>query len=204
MPRLERGERLVLATHNPGKHAEFAALLARHGVGLVPAGTLGLAEPDETAPDFAGNARLKAHAAARATGLPALADDSGFEVAALGGAPGIFSARWAGPGKDFAHAMQRVHDEAAAREPADRRAAFRCALALAWPDGTDAVFEGAVEGTWCWPPRGAGGFGYDPIFVPAGAARSFAEMTASEKEALSHRGRAFARFAAACLPAPAA
>lgn len=197
-PRLHRGDRLVLASHNRGKLREFEALLAPFGVELRLAADLGLAEPDETAPDFRGNALLKAHAAARAAGLPALADDSGFAVASLGGAPGVLSARWGGPARDFAAAMRRVHDEAGASE--DRAASFHCVLALAWPDGTASVFEGAVHGTWCWPPRGAGGFGYDPIFVPEGERRSFAEMTAAEKKAISHRARAVALFAAASLP----
>lgn len=195
MTRLRRGDRLVLASHNRGKLREFEALLAPFGVIVLLAGDLGLPEPDETAPDFRGNARLKARAAAAAACLPALADDSGFAVASLGGAPGVLSARWGGPARDFAAAMQRVHDEAGA-DP-DRGAAFHCALALALPDGTAAVFEGAVHGTWCWPPRGEAGFGYDPIFVPDGERRSFAEMTAAEKDAVSHRARAFALFAAA-------
>jgi XTP/dITP diphosphohydrolase len=199
--RLARGERLVLATHNRGKLAEFAALLAPFGVKLEGAGALGLPEPDETAPDFAGNARLKAHAAARASGLPALADDSGFAVRSLGGAPGVLSARWAGPGRDFAAAMARVHAEAGAHP--DRAAAFHCALVLAHPDGREAAFEGVVQGTWCWPPRGEGGFGYDPIFIPEGEHRTFAEMSPAAKEAVSHRARAVAAFSRACLP-PAA
>jgi XTP/dITP diphosphohydrolase len=202
MTRLARGDRLVLATHNRGKHREFASLLAPHGIELLLAADLGLSEPDETAPDFAGNARLKAHAAATATGLPALADDSGFAVAALGGAPGVLSARWAGPGRDFALAMRRVHDEAAPHP--DRAASFHCVLALAHPDGRDTVFDGSVHGSWCWPPRGANGFGYDAMFVPTGEHRSYAEMAPAEKEARSHRARAFALFAAACLPVPAA
>ncbi len=197
-PRLGRGDRLVLASHNRGKHREFEALLAPFGVRLLLASELGLAEPDETAPDFAGNALIKAHAAARASGLPALADDSGFAVAALGGAPGVLSARWGGPARDFAAAMRRVHDEAGSR--ADRRAAFHCVVALACPDGREAVFDGAVHGTWCWPPRGTNGFGYDPIFVADGERLSFAEMTEAAKEAISHRARAFALFAASALP----
>ena len=201
MIRLARGDRLVLASHNGGKHREFAGLLAPFGITVLLASALGLPEPDETEPDFAGNARLKARAAATGSGLAALADDSGFAVASLGGAPGVLSARWAGPDRDFARAMQRVHDEAGAH--ADRAAAFHCTLALAMPDGADAVFAGAVHGTWCWPPRGTGGFGYDPIFVPAGDHRSFAEMAPAAKAAISHRARAFALFAQACLPAPA-
>lgn len=197
MRRLARGERLVLATHNPGKLAEFAALLAPFGVDLVSAGALGLAEPAETAADFAGNARLKAVAAC-ASGLPALADDSGFSVAALGGAPGVLSARWAGPGRDFAAAMARVGAELG--DAADRRAWFTCALCLAWPDGETASFIGRVEGAVTWPPRGSGGFGYDPIFVPGGDWRTYGEMPAAEKNAGSHRARAMAQLSAACLP----
>jgi XTP/dITP diphosphohydrolase len=185
--------RLVLATHNPGKAREIAALLAPHGVGAVGAGELGLSEPEETADTFAGNARLKALAAARAAGLPALADDSGLAVAALGGAPGVYSARWA-PGGDFAGAMARVH--AALGAGADRSAAFVCALCVAWPGGRAQVWEGRVDGRICWPPRGRRGFGYDPIFVPdAGDGRTFAEHPEA-KDAISHRARAFAALLA--------
>jgi len=199
MPRrLQRGTRLVIATHNPGKLAEIAALLAPHGLEAVSAGALGLAEPEESAPDFAGNARIKALAAAHGSGLPALADDSGFCVATLGGAPGVYSARWAGPGKDFAPAMARVNAELGAG--ADRRAWFTAALCLAWPDGETATFLGRVEGTAVWPPRGARGFGYDPIFLPDGAAETFGEMAPEAKEAVSHRARAFIQLRAACLP----
>ena len=200
MIRLSRGDRLVLASHNPGKLAEFEALLDGSGITLVPAAALSLPEPDETADSFAGNARLKAHAAAGATNLPALSDDSGFCVAALGGAPGIYSARWAGPAKDFGVAMQRVHDEGGTALDADSRAWFVAALCLAMPDGTDAVFEGRIDGRFAWPPRGTGGHGYDPIFMPNGEARSFAEMLEAEKNAISHRARAYARFREACLP----
>ena len=199
MPRrLERGTRLVIATHNRGKLAEIAALLAPHGLEAVSAGALGLAEPEETAPDFAGNARIKALAATHGAGLPALADDSGFCVAALGGAPGVFSARWAGPGKDFAPAMARVNAKLGAG--ADRRAWFTAALCLAWPDGETATFLGRVEGSAIWPPRGTRGFGYDPIFLPDGATETFGEMAPDAKEAISHRARAFAQLRAACLP----
>ena len=199
MPRrLERGTRLVIATHNPGKLAEIAALLAPHGLEAISAGALGLAEPEETAPDFAGNARIKALAAAHGAGLPALADDSGFCVAALGGAPGVFSARWAGPGKDFAPAMARVNAELGAG--ADRRAWFTAALCLAWPEGETATFPGRMEGSAVWPPRGTRGFGYDPIFQPTGATETFGEMASEAKEAISHRARAFAQLRAACLP----
>ena len=202
MTTLSRGDRLVLASHNQGKIAEFEALLDGTGIALVSAASLGLAEPDETADSFAGNARLKAHAAARAAGLPALADDSGFCVAALDGRPGIHSARWAGQKRDFAAAMRRVHDEAGAGLDADPAAWFVAVLCLAWPDGSDTTFEGRIDGRFVWPPRGSGGHGYDPVFVPNGDARSFAEMLESEKNAISHRARAFATFRDACLPRP--
>lgn len=195
MPRrLLPGARLVLATHNPGKLREIAALLP--GFDMVSAGSLGLPEPVEDAPDFAGNARLKAHAAAQASGLPALADDSGFCVAALGGAPGVLSARWAGPGKDFGIAMQRVHDEMAGGDP---RAWFMCALCLAWPDGHADTFMGRVGGQAVWPPRGAGGFGYDPMFVPNGGMQTYGEMDPAEKHAISHRARAMTQLYRACM-----
>ena len=193
--RLLRGERLVLASHNAGKLREIAALLAPFGVAAVSAGALGLAEPAEDAPDFAGNARIKALAAAAASGLPALADDSGFCVAALGGAPGVLSARWAGG--DFDAAMARVHAEA----DGEGHAWFVCALCLAWPGGAAATFLGRVDGRTCWPPRGGLGFGYDPMFVPLGGAQSYGEMPPAEKHAGSHRARAFAAFTLACLPA---
>ncbi len=199
MIRLAPGDRLVLASHNQGKLAEFQAMLAGSGVTLVSAGGLGLPEPDETETSFAGNARLKARAAARAAGLPALADDSGFCVQALGGHPGIFSARWGGPERDFAMAMQRVRDEGGAALQADPSAWFIAVLCLALPDGQEALFEGRIDGQFVWPPRGQGGHGYDPVFVPNGDGRSFAEMLEAEKNAISHRARAFARFKAACL-----
>ncbi len=194
--RLARGTRLVVATHNPGKLREIEALLAPFGLDLVSAGALGLAEPEETAPDFAGNARLKARAAA-ASGFPALADDSGFSVAALGGAPGVVSARWAGPGRDFGVAMQRVWDEMAGA--ADRRAWFSCALCLAWPGGATATYLGRVEGSVVWPPRGERGFGYDPMFVPAAGCLTYGEMAPGDKEVASHRGWAMAQLCAGCL-----
>jgi XTP/dITP diphosphohydrolase len=194
---LHRGDRLLLASHNAGKLRELAALLAPYGVDLVSAAALGLPEPDETAPDFAGNARLKALAAATSAGMPALADDSGFCVAALGGAPGVLSARWAGPGRDFAAAMERVHREVGTAE--DRRAWFVCALSLAWPDGRTATYLGRVEGRFVWPPRGERGFGYDPVFVPLGGVLTYGEMEPGEKHAGSHRARAMAQFASACL-----
>ena len=194
---LASGTRLVIATHNPGKLVEIADLLRPHGLQVVSAGDLGLPEPEETAPDFAGNARIKALAAARAGGTPALADDSGFCVAALGGRPGVHSARWAGPGKDFGAAMTRVNNEIAAAT--DRRAWFIAALCLAWPDGHTETFVGRVDGAAIWPPRGTLGFGYDPMFLPAGAAQTFGEMQPEAKHAVSHRARAFAQLLAACL-----
>ena len=200
MMRLARGSRLVIATHNPGKLAEMAALLAPHGIDTLSAGALGLPEPEETAPDFEGNARIKALAAAQGAGLPALADDSGFAVAALGGAPGVVSARWAGPGRDFSLAMARVEREMG--DASDRRAWFISVLCLAMPDGETACFSGRVDGEVRFPPRGTHGFGYDPIFVPAGAAQTFGEMLPAAKEAISHRSLAFAAFAAACLSPP--
>lgn len=197
MRRLVRGTRLVLATHNKGKLKEIADLLAPHDVAVVSAGALGLAEPEEDAPDFAGNARIKARAACEASGLIALADDSGFCVAGLGGAPGVLSARWAGPEKDFVGAMARA--EGALGDDADRRAWFAAALCLAWPDGETATFFGRVEGSMIWPPRGNRGFGYDPVFLPAGGRLTFGEMAPEAKEAISHRARAFAQLRAACL-----
>lgn len=200
MRRLGPGTRLVLASHNRGKLAEIAELLGPHGIEAISAGELGLGEPDETEPDFAGNARLKARAAATASGLPALADDSGFCVAALGGAPGVVSARWAGPGRDFSVAMARVEREMG--NAADRRAWFISVLCLALPDGRATCFTGRVDGAVSFPPRGTHGFGYDPIFVPEGDRRTFGEMRPEEKEAISHRSRAFRAFAAACLSLP--
>jgi XTP/dITP diphosphohydrolase len=188
--------RLVVATHNPGKVREIGALLAPFGLDPVSAGELGLPEPEETEPSFVGNAILKARAAATASALEALADDSGLEVTALDGAPGIYSARWAGEGKDFRHAMQRVWDELSERRARDLSARFVCVLALARPDGEVETFEGAVEGALVWPPRGQHGFGYDPIFVPHGHTRTFGEMTHDEKHPLTHRARAFAKLAA--------
>jgi len=195
--KLGQGARLVLASHNPGKLREIEELVRPHGIAVVAAGALGLPEPSEDAPDFAGNAQIKARAAAVATGLPALADDSGFCVAALGGDPGVLSARWAGPTKDFARAMATVHERMAGA--ADRRAWFVAALCLAWPDGHTETFLGRVEGTVVWPPRGEKGFGYDPMFLPTGARETFGEMDPSAKHAVSHRARAFAQVLAACF-----
>lgn len=195
------GGRLAIATHNPGKLAEIAELLRPYGVETIGAAALGLPEPEETGATFEANAQLKALAAARASGLPALADDSGLAVGALGGAPGIYSARWAGPNKNFAAAMQRVERELAGKP--DRRAMFVAVLALAWPDGHVQFFRGEVRGTLVFPPRGARGFGYDPIFVPEGGKETFGEMAPAAKHAISHRARAFAKLVAACFGAAA-
>ncbi len=180
--------RLVLATHNPGKVVELAELLNPHGLDVVSAGELGLPEPDETETSFIGNARLKALSAATLSGLPAIADDSGLCVDRLGGAPGIYSARWAGPGKDFAVAMARVNDELGTQP---RTAHFICALCVAWPDGHTEVVEGRVDGTLVWPPRGGNGFGYDPMVLMDSKAQTYGEMPRAEKEADNHRARAF-------------
>ena len=190
------GPRLVLATHNEGKRREIEALLAPFGVEVLSAGALDLPEPEETEDSFAGNARIKAHAAARATGLPALADDSGLEVDALGGQPGVRTADWAETpsGRDFGMAMRKVEDRLP--EGARRTARFRATLCLAWPDGRDELFEGAAAGRLVWPPRGEHGYGYDPVFVPEGHERTFGEMAPEEKGALSHRAAAFAELAA--------
>jgi XTP/dITP diphosphohydrolase len=195
--KLAPGARLVLASHNKGKLREIADLLAPRAVSVVSAGDLGLAEPVEDAPDFTGNAAIKALAAARASGLPALSDDSGFCVAALDGAPGVLSARWAGEAKDFSVAMARVWREVGGAD--DRRAWFVCVLCLAWPDGHTESFLGRVDGQLVWPPRGLHGFGYDPIFVPAGGKLTFGEMDAAAKHAISHRARAFAQLLASCF-----
>jgi len=199
MPRHFGGDRLVIASHNPGKIEEIAALLAPFAVVVVSAGSLGIREPDETGDTFEANAALKARAAAEASGLPALADDSGLAVPALGGAPGIYSARWAGAAKDFRAAMERINRELGDR---DRRAVFVAALALAWPDPCDAhveLFRGEVQGNLVWPPRGDRGFGYDPMFVPAGGALTFGEMDPWEKHKISHRARAFAKLVERCF-----
>jgi XTP/dITP diphosphohydrolase len=201
--------RLVIATHNKGKLAEMRDLLARYGVEAVSASELNLPEPEETGTTFAANARLKAEAAALASGLPAFADDSGLVVDALDGAPGIYSARWAGEAKDFRHAMEKV--EAGLRErdaftPEGRKAHFVSVLAVAWPDGHVEEFDGTVDGRLVWPPRGEQGFGYDPMFRPDGFDLTFGEMTADQKhglppkgQGLSHRARAFLKLAEACL-----
>jgi XTP/dITP diphosphohydrolase len=189
--------RLVLATHNPGKVVELADLLNPHGLDVVSAGELGLPEPDETETSFIGNARLKALSAATLSGLPAIADDSGLCVDGLGGAPGIYSARWAGPGKDFAVAMVRVNDELGDKT---RTAHFICALCVAWPDGHTEVVEGRVDGTLVWPPRGGNGFGYDPMFLMDGKAQTYGEMPRADKEADNHRARAFRQLDALLPP----
>jgi XTP/dITP diphosphohydrolase len=196
--RLEAGTKLVVATHNPGKARELAEILENR-FPLVTAGELGLSEPDETEATFAGNALLKARAAAEASGLPALADDSGLSVAALDGQPGIYSARWAGPGRDFGVAMAKVEERLEETGSADRAAWFTCALALAWPGGPAVVVEGRVDGTLSFPPRGDKGFGYDPIFVPEGHAETFGELDPKAKDGMSHRARAFAKLKAALL-----
>ncbi len=199
--RLERGERLILATHNAGKLREVAALLAPFGLVVESAGDRGLPEPAETETSFIGNASIKARAAAEATGLPALADDSGFSVASLDGAPGVATADWATQPdghRDYARAMALVAERAG--DAPDRRAWFSCALVLAWPDGHAEAVLGEVQGHWTWPPRGSQGFGFDPIFVPDGQSETFGEMTPVAKHAISHRAAAFAKLRAACLP----
>jgi XTP/dITP diphosphohydrolase len=188
--------RLVIASHNSGKVREIAALLAPLQVSVVSAAELGLPEPEETEATFVGNAALKARAAAVASGLPCLADDSGLEVFALDGAPGVVSARWAGPNKDFGLAMERVHRELEAVRGAERGARFVCVLALADPSGAVQTFEGEVRGEIVWPPRGSHGFGYDPIFVATGRTITFGEMDPAEKHRISHRADAFAKLLA--------
>jgi XTP/dITP diphosphohydrolase len=200
------GDRLLVATHNRGKLAEFSALLGPYGITAVGAGEMGLPEPAETETTYLGNARIKAFAAARATGLPALADDSGIEVAALDGAPGVHTAEWATKPdgtRDFRMAMNRTWAELEARgAPEPRRARFRATFVLAWPDGDERDFEGIVEGHLTWPPRGAEGHGYDPMFVPEGHVITFAEMPPAEKDRISHRAAAFRRLAQILGPEP--
>jgi len=191
---LGRGSTLVVASHNPGKVREIRDLLAPFGIETKGAAELGLPEPEETGTTFAANAELKARAAAEASGLPALADDSGLAVAALGGAPGIYSARWAGEAKDFSLAMARVERELDAMNARDRSAKFVCALALATPGGPCEIFEGEVHGTLVFPQRGTRGFGYDPIFIADGMAETFGEIAPAQKHAISHRARAFAKL----------
>ena len=209
MPHRRITGRLLIATHNPGKLAEMRDLLAAYGIEAVSAGELGLPEPEETGTTFRANARIKAEAAAKAAGMAAFADDSGLAVDALDGAPGIHSARWAGPGKDFRFAMNEVQTklmEQGAKTAERRRAHFISALCVAWPDGHREEFEAQVNGTLVWPPRGAKGFGYDPMFLPDGQTETFGEMSSEDKhglpprgKGLSHRARAFLKLAEACL-----
>ncbi len=183
---------LVVATHNKGKAKEIAELLAPYVKNFSAASDFGLEEPEETGETFTENAVIKAVAAAKATGKPALADDSGLCVTALDGAPGVYSARWAGPDKNFARAMDKINDLLVNDEK--RMAYFVCVLALAWPDGSHKTFEGRIDGNLCWPPRGEKGFGYDPFFVPVGEVETFAEMDAEKKNSMSHRSRAFEKL----------
>ncbi len=191
------GDTLLIATHNEGKVAEIAQMLSEHVANVISAASLNLPEPEETGSTFAENAILKARAAALNSGKISLADDSGLAVNALNGDPGIYSARWGGPNKDFKLAMQKVQD--ALENNADRSAYFVCVLALAWPDGHVETFEGRVTGTLIWPMRGTNGFGYDPIFVPDGHQKTFAEMDMQEKKSISHRRRAFDKLIAGCF-----
>jgi XTP/dITP diphosphohydrolase len=195
--RLDPGTRLVAATHNPGKARELGELLAER-FEVITAAALGLPEPDEPETTFAGNALVKARAAADATDLVAIADDSGLSVAALDGAPGVHSARWAGPDRDFTRAMALVESRLIERDEADRAAWFTCALAVAWPRGPVVVFEGRVDGSLTFPPRGRRGFGYDPIFLPRGRSQTFGEMPPAAKDVISHRAKAFEALKA-CL-----
>jgi XTP/dITP diphosphohydrolase len=209
MPHRQITGQLVIATHNPGKLAEMRELLAVHGVDAVSAGELGLPEPEESGATFRANARIKAEAAAKASGIAAFADDSGLAVDALDGQPGIHSARWAGPDKDFRLAMNKIQSlliERDAKTANRRRAHFVSALCVAWPDGHVEEFEATIDGTVVWPPRGTMGFGYDPLFLPDGETRTFGEMPSEEKhglppqgQGLSHRARAFLKLAEACL-----
>ena len=196
--KLEPGARLVVATHNPGKARELAQILENR-FHLVSAGELGLPEPDETEQTFVGNALLKARAAAEASGLIALADDSGLSVAALDGQPGVYSARWAGPGRDFTVAMRKVEERLEEVESRDLAAWFTSALAVAWPEGPAVVVEGRIDGVLTFPPRGDTGFGYDPIFIPEGHAETFGEMDPAAQDRMSHRARAFEKLEAALL-----
>lgn len=202
---LQAAGRLVVASHNEGKVREIRTLLEPFGIKTVSAGELGLDEPEETGDTFVANARLKADAAAKASDMPALADDSGLVVDALDGEPGIYSARWAGEKRDFGEAMRVVEDrlrKAGAEEPEARRAYFVCVLCLSWPDGYWDVFEGRVDGTLVWPPRGHRGFGYDPIFCPYGHDQTFGEMDPIAKHAMSHRSEAFKQMVDYCLGTP--
>ena len=191
--------RLIIASHNQGKIIEINELVSPYGIEAASAASLGLKDPEETEKTFAGNAALKARAAAKGANLPALADDSGLEVAALDGAPGIYSARWAGEPRDFGQAMGRIEEEIAKTGSRDLSARFVCALCVAWPDGREEVFEGEVRGALTFPPRGKNGFGYDPIFVPDGYDITFGEMAPEKKHAMSHRADAFRKLTKACL-----
>jgi len=196
------GDRLVIATHNAGKLVEIAELLKPFGISVTSAGELGLEEPEETEDTFAGNARIKAHFAAKASGLPALSDDSGITVDALDGTPGVYTADWAETptGRNFPMAMEKVWDLLEAKNtPEPRTAAFNCTLCLAWPDGHDEIFEGRVEGRLVWPMRGENGFGFDPIFLPTGHDLTFGEMDPADKKAISHRADAFAKLVHGCF-----
>ena len=196
MHRRFTGDRLVIASHNQGKIVEISTLLAPFSIEAVSAASLGIPEPEETGDSFEANAALKARAATEASGLPALADDSGLVVPAIGGAPGIYSSRWAGAAKDFRQAMERVHRELGDR---DRSARFVAVLALGWPDDRMELFRGEVDGRLVWPPRGERGFGYDPMFVPEGGVETFGEMEPAEKHKISHRAHAFAALVQGCL-----
>jgi len=196
------GDKLVIATHNAGKLVEIAELLKPFGISVTSAGELGLEEPEETEDTFAGNARIKAHFAAKASGLPALSDDSGITVDALDGAPGVYTADWAETptGRDFPMAMKKVWDLLEAKDASKpRTAAFNCTLCLAWPDGHDKIFEGRVDGRLVWPMRGENGFGFDPIFLPNGHDLTFGEMNPADKKAISHRADAFAKLVQGCF-----
>lgn len=202
MTRRFEGDRILVATHNAGKLEEMKELFAPYGVAVVGAAEMNLPEPEETETSFAGNARIKVRAAVAATGLPALSDDSGIEVAALDGRPGVYTADWAETpnGRDFMMAMERTHKELEAVNAAHpRHARFCSTLVLAWPDGHEEIFEGTVEGTLVWPVRGALGHGYDPMFQPLGHDRTFAEMTHDEKNAISHRADSFRKLIAGCF-----
>ena len=197
--KFNRSEKLVIASHNQGKVREIRALLAPLHIEVIGASELGLEEPEETGQTFIENAELKASLAAKTSNLPALSDDSGFAVAALGGAPGIYSARWAGADKNFSNAMERVSTALLASGSSSRTCEFICALTLAWPDGHCESFEGRISGEVVWPPRGDRGFGYDPIFTPLGHSRTFGEMDPAEKHAMSHRAIAFNQLLEACF-----
>lgn len=196
------GDKLMIATHNAGKLVEIAELLKPYGISVTSAGELGLEEPEETEDSFAGNARIKAHFAAKASGLPALSDDSGITVDALDGAPGVYTADWAETptGRDFPMAMKKVWDLLEAKSaPEPRTAAFSCTLCLAWPDGHDEIFEGRVEGRLVWPMRGENGFGFDPVFLPNGHDLTFGEMDPADKKSISHRADAFSKLVQGCF-----